>query len=101
MHDAATVDLLLRLTAQRAESTGELGSIKVCSGTCFFLDRNVWTLADPEIDMADMVMRKPDDCRPVRIRNVSQEAKGAQALKLIFAEIEIPLGLCSQWKTVQ
>lgn len=67
----------------------------------FFLDRNVWTLADPEIDMADMVMRKPDDCRPVRIRNVSQEAKGAQALKLIFAEIEIPLGLCSQWKTVQ
>lgn len=92
MHDAATVDLLLRLTAQRAESTRGLGSIKVCSGTCFFLDRNIWTLADPKVDMHDIVMREPDDDSPVRIRKISQEDKRAQAIKPILTDIEIPLG---------
>jgi hypothetical protein len=35
MHDAANVDLLLRIAAQRAEKPGGLGALHVFSGTCF------------------------------------------------------------------
>jgi hypothetical protein len=52
MHDAATVDLLLRLTAQNAERTGGLGGIQVFSGTCFFVDHNILKYAAPAIDWA-------------------------------------------------
>jgi hypothetical protein len=50
MHDAATVDLLLRLTAQRAERQNESGLIQAFTGTCFFLDRNILKYAGPAID---------------------------------------------------
>jgi hypothetical protein len=58
MRNAATVDLLLRLTAERAER-GALGSFHVVTGTCFFLDRNILKYPDPMIDLASQQQSEP------------------------------------------
>lgn len=75
MHDAATVDLLLRLTAQRAER-GIMGSIRAFSGTCFFLDRNILKFAGPAIELAAQQ-------RPSRQQQKNQSRRNAPSRIMI------------------
>jgi hypothetical protein len=78
MHDAATVDLLLRLAAQKAER-GVFGSIRSFSETCFFLDRNILKFAGP---MIDLVAQQAEDAnRPTMNRQQRREQERKARLK--------------------
>lgn len=91
MHDAATVDLLIRLAAQRAEKKG-FGSIYVLSGTCFFLDRNMLKYAGPAIDasMPEHHKRNTDSTKQARERAAAREL--AASIKQLVGVMEMPSG---------
>ncbi len=96
MHDAATVDLLIRLAAERAER-GVLGSIRAFSGTCFFLDRNILKFAGPAIDLIIEQTGKGNKLPVSRQQRRQEERKGAakvsdasSSMKSLIAAIEMP-----------
>jgi len=103
MHDAATVDLLIRLAAQAAERGG-LGLIKSFSGTCFFLDRNVLKFAGPAIDLAlqqSPAVKTESSSRGLsrqqrrqqeRKEPVKAEAGAVSSMKSLIAAIDMPSG---------
>ncbi len=104
MHDAATVDLLLRLTAQRAERKGGLGGIHVFSGTCFFLDRAILKYAGPTIDYVFEQEARTEERRsgslPRQQRRRSEKNTGANDLKNLIKRltemVDMPSGFLLQ-----
>lgn len=98
MHDAATVDLLLRLTAERAER-GMLGSIRSFSGTCFFLDRNILKYASPAIDFAAQQAEEAKKSQKTRQQRRREEQKSARdytsnaaPIKALIQALDMPSG---------
>lgn len=103
MHDAATVDLLLRVTAQKAELRGGgAGSLHVFSGTCYFIDRTILKYAAPAMDFAaknSAVEQQAKISRQQRKRNVGQESTEqrearalAESVKQLASMIDMPSG---------
>lgn len=95
MHDAATVDLLLRLAAQRAEKK-EFGSIHVLSGTCFFIDRNILKYAGPAIDasMRSPLAIKPSSPKQAKEQKAARES--AETIKQMLSILDMPSGFVLQ-----
>lgn len=90
MHDAATVDLLIRLAAQRAEKKG-FGNIYVLSGTCFFLDRSVLKYAGPMIDAALPNLKQKTNS-PKQAKENARAAELAKSIKQLISVIDMPSG---------